>query len=448
MMTDEVCQQTASSCEASPGKGDPPSVLTKCRPVRWSMSPGTDNSVVAVGHLLAVLLVEQPRDPDEAERLGRALGALILDLFATCGSIDPYLSCSLCETDRVAGEMQPSETDAATAADFMLSYGFAEGNQSRLRGTPLLVGMLTDVFNVHTVEVGPDHVADALELRIRSAKAHGGKRVARIEVTDETLRMTERIHSANLLRASVAIAAPKHRSRPGDTDLRRIFTNRNCQHGGRFAGGWWMAMPEKKRSRIRLDGEAVVELDYRTIQPRICFDLAGAPLAMDADIYAVPGYDPGRYREAVKATVARLLSVSKGQPLTRLNSVKGMFASPEDFNAFVAAVEQRLAPLTDWLRSGRGGELEWVESEVADEVVARLTSLSIPCLPVHDSFIVPVSAEQTLGRIMVEAYWYVLRRWAVSPSTPAISGWSSPEAREMWRDWAALGGELREIERL
>lgn len=443
-MTEGTPQNThATTLHTSPRKEAPLVHLTDCRPVRWGMVPTTKNALAAVGHLVSVMLMaeapERRRGPEALAGLAQAMGALALDLFAAHESSVRFLSCTLGEDDKgpETAHAPVSSDDVTAAASFMLASGFAEGCPDRLCGSALLVGLLTTVFDVGAVEAERDDVAAVLELRTRSAKAHGGKQTAGVKVTEETRRMAERVMSGNRLRASVTIIAPGYRPRPGDSDLRRIFTNRDCQHGGRFAGGWWMSLPAKKRRRITIDGEAVIELDYRTFQPRICFDLSGHLLPLKEDIYAVPGYDEGRYREAIKATVARLLSISDNQPLTRLGAVKKLFPSDAAFAEFVAAVEEKLAPLMGWVRCGRGTELDWIGSEIADEVLARLTALLIPCLPVHDSFIVPVSAERVSGRIMVEAYWHVLRRWTTAPSIPAISGWSSPESENEWTAWVA-----------
>jgi hypothetical protein len=54
----------------------------------------------------------------------------------------------------------------------------------------------------------------------------------------------------------------------------------------------------------------------------------------------------------------------------------------------------------------------------------------ICCLPIHDSFVVPRSAEFVLGQTMFFAYRGQLSRWTEARAWPVIAGWSSAEMEQ------------------
>jgi hypothetical protein len=56
--------------------------------------------------------------------------------------------------------------------------------------------------------------------------------------------------------------------------LRRIFTRRRFDSGGRLFGGFWQTLPKQVRMRgLRIEGEGVVSLDYSEMNPRITYGL-------------------------------------------------------------------------------------------------------------------------------------------------------------------------------
>ncbi|WP_126665504.1 hypothetical protein [Croceibacterium ferulae] len=224
-----------------------------------------------------------------------------------------------------------------------------------------------------------------------------------------------------------------------NTDLHRTFNNERFDHGGRFYGGWWQGLPKADRARILIDGETTVELDYMAFQPRLCFDLEGHPLPPEVDPYALPGLDMETYREAVKKTVAQLVYAMPGVPLGRAGASKELFPDAQTYANFAGQVEAALGGMAGWLRTGRGMALQFVDSEIADGVIHRLTAQDMPCLPIHDSFIVPASAEVRLGAAMIAAYREQVKRRAARTADPVIRGWTASEQeRGAWEEVGPL----------
>jgi hypothetical protein len=71
-------------------------------------------------------------------------------------------------------------------------------------------------------------------------------------------------------------------------------------------------------------------------------------------------------------------------------------------------------------------QLQHFDSAIASTVLDALAYCGIPCLSIHDSFIVAESHERSLGETMYLAYRGQSERFGASKTWPAISGWSSP----------------------
>ena len=60
--------------------------------------------------------------------------------------------------------------------------------------------------------------------------------------------------------------------------------------------------------------------------------------------------------------------------------------------------------ISKYFCSGKGLELQNKDSVIATDILNHFTSLSIPCLCVHDSFIVPYNSASALKTLMEESY--------------------------------------------
>ena len=50
--------------------------------------------------------------------------------------------------------------------------------------------------------------------------------------------------------------------------------------------------------------------------------------------------------------------------------------------------------------TGVGRHLQYLDSQIAEAVLLHFTNMKVPCLPIHDSFIVPVEYEGELYSVM------------------------------------------------
>ncbi len=185
--------------------------------------------------------------------------------------------------------------------------------------------------------------------------------------------------------------------------LVRIFKG-SWDRGGRVYGGSFQNLPKAFRSRLTINGEEVVELDFRGLHPAILYAEAGKRL--DFDPYLVPG--SGQGREAGKVQFLRLIN-SKGiqktkSPLKFDKETGRFFSTKADFDAYMhgmIALHERIAHN---FKRDQGMRLQKADSDLALAIMAECMERNIIVLPVHDSFIVQARHRDTLHSVMLEQF--------------------------------------------
>jgi len=196
--------------------------------------------------------------------------------------------------------------------------------------------------------------------------------------------------------------------------LYRSFKGR-WTSGGRIYGGWWMSVPRALRPYITIDGAEVVELDYAALHPRLLFHREGLP--MNFDPYAIPGVHGDAIRDLGKRTFNRLLNRDKPRSTQRkqLRAASGdpaLLPTGMTFSTYRAMLCHRLADIDRWFGIGEGVRLQRADSELTLGVLAILEAAAVPVLPVHDSFLVPITHEPLLRASMVDVF---LKQHGFSP---------------------------------
>jgi hypothetical protein len=182
--------------------------------------------------------------------------------------------------------------------------------------------------------------------------------------------------------------------------LRRIFSRGSLTKGGRFYGGWWEGIPSKYRPYLTINGLACGEVDFRELHPRLLYMLNNQPIP-PGDLYddgwrdaQSPHYDHKHEpylsrRKLFKTTFNALLNDENGH--FRLD--KADYQVAKRFGLNLPRIRQilfRKHPLLKGVhRSGIGLDLQFMDSRVAERVMLTLMEKDIPCLPVHDSYLVP-----------------------------------------------------------
>lgn len=182
------------------------------------------------------------------------------------------------------------------------------------------------------------------------------------------------------------------------TKLYRIFSEGRFDRGGRFYRGWWQQIPQHYRKYITIDNEPTVELDYSRYHISILYAQRGLTLSND----------PYTVHPKVSTDIAKYA-------INAMLNAKNIVREPEAFNAetcgltwkqFIKIIEDKHKPIVDshkW-NTGYGLTLQFIDSNIAEEIMIYFVKHKILCLPIHDSFIIQKRYENKLKEIMKNTY--------------------------------------------
>jgi hypothetical protein len=200
---------------------------------------------------------------------------------------------------------------------------------------------------------------------------------------------------------------------------RRVFTEGKFDSGGRLAGPFWHHLPKHGRlDRLRINGNAVAQLDFRSFSVSACYALAGKRMPVAHDPYldtlkrlGFPGGDAQRYRQGIKSVVGAMMFAEK--PMARFpRDIEGELP-PVPFRDARVALLETLDPIKDYLECGRGHHVQFLESEVIMAAMLRLLSNNVIALHLHDALFVEVDHAKAGRAAMVRAFKEVIGRDAV-----------------------------------
>lgn len=186
----------------------------------------------------------------------------------------------------------------------------------------------------------------------------------------------------------------------------RIF-NESFSDGGRFYRHWSLGLPSEYRRYIRINGERVTEIDYDSIHPFLLYAMRGLPMP-DGDMYEVDGMQEGNKGQR-KICKTILLSAFNVKPWQNLEYVvmkalheKDIYPKGNEVQHLIDGLKERHRPIKNYFASGVGRKLQRKDSDIAERIILRLRGRNVPCLPVHDSFIVPASSREALQEAMIQ----------------------------------------------
>ena len=383
------------------------------------------------------------RNKDNRERLKQTLGRFVAALWElNASSSTTWLAYSRAKDAGLKDERYVSahirHTTITAAADFLVKQGYADhcrgsyqradfnkgtrgfGYLSRLRATSKLTDLIV-TLGLRLQDCVRRNQVEPIVMRERSTD---GQRWVSCDYEDSEesnkLRNTLLQYLAMMEEHSVLnpMAEDTKEGANWKTRLYRVF-NGSWDMGGRFYGGWWQHIPKKRRNDITINGEATVELDYGSLHPRLCYQLAGKPLPIDIDPYDIEGVDKV-YRGVVKVIFMQLLNMKSGGAPSLPDQFVGMI-DLATYRDIVRKVEAHHRPISGWFRQGpRSLELQAIDARIADAVLGYFTAFGCPILPVHDSFIVTESKESMLRQCMLAAYDFILRGLKVPVMEPVI----------------------------
>lgn len=298
-----------------------------------------------------------------------------------------------------------------------------------MRATEKLIRLIKDDYNVTQSMIKHDENEPLIILR----DENGDK--LEFEDTPETIQMRENLKTINknLDRHAVLLyvwdedlkllneyLAQDSERKPIDFTkkrLRRIFNKGSFQQGGRFYGGWWQEVLRECRKYIRINGKHVVECDYSGLHINMLYGMDKLPMP-EGDVYYLEGYsNDDVFRKFVKRMLLVMVNASDRESVRKalheevhkkkklklpeeIKSTRG-----EDLFPLMDAFEQKHKPLKKYFCTGKGIDLQYLDSKMAEEVMLHFSKTGFAILPLHDSFIIHHGCEGTLNESMKKAFY-------------------------------------------
>lgn len=238
------------------------------------------------------------------------------------------------------------------------------------------------------------------------------------------------------------------RARRLEPRLYRIFNDLHFKTGGRFYGAQYQNISEKDRKRLLINGEQVFEYDFKNLHIKMLYDYININFEgskkqnemNDAYVlekyYKYDNYDAtfnARLRKFIKIAVNILINTNgivqtkeaiyeeflEDEEFFKVY-VKYIFGSnnkPKDYKIkthimeLIDIIKTKHEPIQKYFHSGIGIKLQRIDSDIAEAVLKYFTNKNIPCLCIHDSFIVPTRYSDLLIKTMEKYYKKVIKKY-------------------------------------
>lgn len=214
-----------------------------------------------------------------------------------------------------------------------------------------------------------------------------------------------------------------------DFQLKKIYNNSSFELGGRnymVGADASKAMKKDKRLKITINGEPCVELDFKSFFPSMMADMQGITFPEGFDPYQIEidGCDPAMLRDLAKLGCLMLLNtdnmkaaqcalaseLAEDEWVQRVKEAKaeGMWPEGRIVHQIIEKLIERNGYLMHECQSSNALKYMNYESEINDIVLERILMDGNVVIPLHDSFIVPISAEEATHKHMEKAYELVI----------------------------------------
>jgi hypothetical protein len=192
--------------------------------------------------------------------------------------------------------------------------------------------------------------------------------------------------------------------------MRRVFTRSSFESGGRLFGGFWQPIGKEARlSNTLINGESVVSLDFKGMGVMLAYHAVRAT-PPDADVYPTrftsgPPDDPRPVtlkRKTVKGLMSACLFATK--PFQRWPRDLAGASDGVSVGEAVRALADTHPAIAPLFFTGVGHALQFVESEILMDTMARLIAEDVVALPVHDCIVVAESAATLAYEVMADVF--------------------------------------------
>jgi hypothetical protein len=209
------------------------------------------------------------------------------------------------------------------------------------------------------------------------------------------------------------------------TQVRRVFNNESWEQGGRFYGGFWQRIINKEdkgedyRKSITINDMPIWEADYKGLHINMLYAMEKLPMP-EGDVYYLDGYsNDSTFRRFVKRMLLIMVNtddrekvrqalheeVHRGNPENRLALPEEIGATTQEaIYPVIETFEKKHSIIAHKFCIGAGIDLQYEESQLAEQILLHFARQGKPCLPIHDSFIVEYRHRDELVDIMKKAF--------------------------------------------
>lgn len=339
-----------------------------------------------------------------------------------------------------------SYTYLIKAIDYLIDNKYAEykkgfhfkdkGFKSRIKATPKLI-QLIEQEKISATMIKHNIPDDRLIILKDEDKIE-----IEYEDTAETLRMKENLKIINKVLGNTPILLeiwdedlafvnerlndhPDPSKRKGGsieftkTQLHRTFNNCSWKQGGRFYGGYWQRIPRACRKYIKINDKDVVELDYSGLHINMLYAMEKLPMPK-GDVYHLENYNnTDIFRDFIKQLLLIMVN-SKDQDSTRqaihkavhrekkvkLPESEGILSTAGEYIfPLMKAFGKKHSDIKHYFNSGKGIDLQYLDSQIAEKVMVHFAKMGYAVLPLHDSFILHHGLERELEEEMSKAFY-------------------------------------------
>jgi len=194
----------------------------------------------------------------------------------------------------------------------------------------------------------------------------------------------------------------------------RVFKTSKSKNGKQLwnrHGRWYCSLTNIKRDlrkHLLVNGESTCEIDYKAHHMQILYTYEKLKTPFDCySLSSTTTVPRGLIKKISMCLLNNAELVTAKQAITASEEYREFskhIRLDDIINEYVAIHE----PIAKYFLKGMGNELMWVDSQIAEYVFVKLSDQQIPCLAIHDSFVVPVTHKAQLEKLMVEAYQQVL----------------------------------------
>jgi hypothetical protein len=271
----------------------------------------------------------------------------------------------------------------------------SRGRQSRFRATTALYERLRE-HPVRTCLHEPIWLRD------------DDRRLLDYRDTALTRRMRKEVEAINAEMACIRIQLPAVEKEgsywlaadghilPRLSAVRRVFNRGSFKNGGRLYG-WWQSLRAAERAQLLLNGQEVLEPDYRQLHAAIIYAQREIPLTGDA-------YETAEFPRAFGKVAFNIAINARTQRGAVLAVAKELEVDRRTASKLLNAISTKHKVISEILFSDAGVLLMKIDADITLYAVQRCQCRDIAVLPVHDSLIVPEQNVEEAAEIMREAF--------------------------------------------